>query len=91
MLWYYSNLVWLVFEASIPSVTVQVVQHKIVQIGPLIQKIDNSYKLEKVQLDMYNKTTIETETIVYDIVCDWQTVYKSITVVIQKNFCDFYI
>ena len=86
MLWYYSNLVWLVFEASILSVTVQVVQHKIVQIGPLIQKIDNSYKLEKVQLDMYNKTTLEMETIVYDIVCEWQTVYKSITIVIQKNF-----
>ena len=85
-MWYYSNLVWLVFEASILSVTVQVVQHKIVQIGPLIQKIDNSYKLEKVQLDMYNKTTLEMETIVYDIVCEWQTVYKSITIVIQKNF-----
>ena len=90
-MWYYSNLVWLVFEASILSVTVQVVQHKTVQIGPLIQKIDNSYKLEKMQLDMYNKTTLETETIVYDIVCEWQTVYKSITIVIQKNFCDFYI
>ena len=85
-MWYYSNLVWLVFEASILSVTVQVVQHKIVQIGPLIQKIDNSYKLEKVQLDMYNKTTLETETIVYDIVREWQTVYKSITIVIQKIF-----
>ena len=34
------------------------------------------------QLDIYNKTTIETETIVYDIVREWQTVYthKSITV-----------
>ena len=33
------------------------------------------------QLDIYNKTTIETETIVYDIVREWQTVYthKSIT------------
>ena len=41
------------------------------------------------QLDIYNKTTIETETIVYDIVCEWQTVYKSITVVIH-SFCDFY-
>ena len=35
---------------------------------------------------MNNKTTLETETIVYDIVCEWQTVYKSITIVIQKNF-----
>ena len=34
------------------------------------------------QLDIYDKTTIETETIVYDIVCEWQTVYthKSITI-----------
>ena len=34
------------------------------------------------QLDIYNKTTIETETIVYDIVREWQTVYthKSITI-----------
>ena len=33
------------------------------------------------QQDIYNKTTIETETIVYDIVREWQTVYthKSIT------------
>ena len=33
------------------------------------------------QLDIYNKTTIETEAIVYDIVRECQTVYthKSIT------------
>ena len=39
------------------------------------------------QLDIYNKTTIETETIVYDIVREWQTVYthKSITVGIEHN------
>ena len=33
------------------------------------------------QLDIYNKTTTETETIVHDIVREWQTVYthKSIS------------
>ena len=39
------------------------------------------------QLDIYNKSTIETETIVYDIVREWQTVYthKSITVTLVSN------
>jgi len=41
------------------------------------------------QLDIYIKTTIETETIVYDIVREWQTVYthKSITFVIPIGAC----
>ena len=48
------------------SVAVEVVQHKIVQIGPPIQKeSDNLYKLGiNAAGYIYNKTTIETETIV---------------------------